>query len=129
VCARRRDLPTGGRDAWFNARGLARAGRVSRAGLAAPLRQALKQQALAVTWKVDGQGRCQVEKKEEVKKRLGRSPDDLDALNLAYLTPPNYIPEWIDTARRPPGPTPEAARERLRPRPGWEETRRRLYGR
>ena len=25
-----------------------------------------------------------VEKKEETKKRLGRSPDDMDALNLAY---------------------------------------------
>src|SRR5262245_20448114 len=94
---------------------------------AAAVRQALTPQALAVTGKGDGQGRCQVEK--EVKTRRGCSPDDRDALNLAYLATPPCTPEWLDTPRRPPGPTPEAAREWLRPGLGWEATRRRLYGR
>jgi hypothetical protein len=44
----------------------------------------LKRQALAPTWKVDGQGRRVVESKDETKKRIKRSPDDMDALNLAY---------------------------------------------
>ena len=44
----------------------------------------LKRQALAPTWKLDGQGRRVVESKDETKKRIKRSPDDMDALNLAY---------------------------------------------
>ena len=45
---------------------------------------ALKQQAMAPKWKMGPKGQRVVEKKEETKKRLGRSPDDMDALNLAY---------------------------------------------
>ncbi|HZY87449.1 MAG TPA: hypothetical protein VFE78_21610, partial [Gemmataceae bacterium] len=30
-------------------------------------------------------GRRTVEKKEETKKKIGRSPDSMDAMNLAYL--------------------------------------------
>ena len=33
-------------------------------------------------------GRVKIEKKEETRKRLGRSPDDADALLLAYYSPP-----------------------------------------
>src|SRR5262245_11195486 len=90
---RSNDYPNVRSELWFNAAELARAGRLSVAGLPQEVRQTLKQQALAVTWKVDGQGRCQVEKKEEVKKRLGRSPDDIDAVNLAFweATAPAYV--------------------------------------
>jgi hypothetical protein len=35
-------------------------------------------------WDTDPQGRIRVEKKEEIIKRLGRSPDNADALLLAY---------------------------------------------
>jgi len=75
---------------------------VSFAGLPPEIRQTLRQQALAVTWKVDGQGRCQVERKEEVKKRLGRSPDDMDAVNLAYreMTAAGIVVVRFDDARR-----------------------------
>lgn len=41
-------------------------------------------QLIAPTWKPDGAGRVQVEKKDETKKRLKRSPDDADAWLLAY---------------------------------------------
>jgi hypothetical protein len=39
---------------------------------------------LAPTWRLDSQGRRVVEAKERTKSRLSRSPDDMDALNLAY---------------------------------------------
>ena len=44
----------------------------------------LRRQAMAPTWKVDAQGRRVVEPKADTKKRIGRSPDDMDALNLAF---------------------------------------------
>lgn len=44
----------------------------------------LKMQALAPKWKMDSRSRRVVEAKEVTKKELGRSPDDMDALNLAY---------------------------------------------
>lgn len=44
----------------------------------------LRRQAMAPTWKLDSEGRRVVEPKEKTKKRLKRSPDDMDALNLAY---------------------------------------------
>lgn len=41
-------------------------------------------QLLEPRWDVDAQGRIRVEKKEEIIKRLGRSPDNADALLLAF---------------------------------------------
>lgn len=38
---------------------------------------------VAAKWKPDPRGRCLVEPKDEIKKRLGRSPDRADALSLA----------------------------------------------
>ncbi|HKV42544.1 MAG TPA: hypothetical protein VJX67_25305 [Blastocatellia bacterium] len=35
-------------------------------------------------WALDSAGRRVIEKKEVTKKRIKRSPDDADALNLAY---------------------------------------------
>ena len=43
----------------------------------------LEGELVAATFKFDARGRYQVEKKEEIKKRLGRSPDKSDALQLA----------------------------------------------
>lgn len=45
-------------------------------------------QLIAPTWKPDSAGRHQIEPKRETKKRLQRSPDDADALLLAFYTPP-----------------------------------------
>jgi hypothetical protein len=42
----------------------------------------------APRWREDKTGRIVVEAKAEVRKRLGRSPDDADALLLAFYTPP-----------------------------------------
>jgi hypothetical protein len=38
----------------------------------------------AIRWKVDSRGRVELEPKEETKARIGRSPDDADALMLAF---------------------------------------------
>lgn len=40
-------------------------------------------------WKMDSRGRRMVEPKDEFKKRIGRSPDLADALNLAFAPAPN----------------------------------------
>lgn len=45
------------------------------------------QQLIAPIYKLDSLGRIQVEPKAETIKRLDRSPDDADALNLAYYEP------------------------------------------
>ena len=47
-------------------------------------RARLRQQLLAPTWDPDKSGRRKVEPKEDTKEKLGRSPDDADAMNLAY---------------------------------------------
>lgn len=46
--------------------------------------QRLRLQAMAPKWRMTQKGQRQVEKKADTKKRLGFSPDDMDALNLAY---------------------------------------------
>jgi hypothetical protein len=95
-----------------------------------PTRARLRQQLLAPAWGYDERtGRRVVESKDETKKKIGRSPDDADALLLAYLEgisigPPPVIetprPHWNPlggpqewAARRGPG---MSAGERLRER-------------
>jgi hypothetical protein len=78
----------------------------------------LKKQAMAVTWKMDSQGRRVVATKDEMKKIMERSPDGMDAVNLAYYVGEanqNAMPEIIMTrrdplARRGAGPHPNARR-------------------
>src|SRR5262249_49805443 len=79
---------------WLGQVERARAGRLSLARLPAEVRLRLKRQAFAPTWKVNGSGQVQVERKEETQKRLGGgafgdsgSPDGLDSLNLSYMDP------------------------------------------
>lgn len=59
-------------------------GNLSLARLPASTLRELRRQAMAPTWKLDSQGRRVVEPKDDTKKRIKRSPDDMDALNLAY---------------------------------------------
>ena len=51
-------------------------------------------------------GRIKIEKKEDTKKRLGRSPDDADALLLAYYDPPEEQQEGIVVYDDPVGISP-----------------------
>ena len=100
----------------------------------------LRQQLLAPAWEVDSAGRRAVEKKDETKDKIGRSPDDADAFNLAYLEagelsygPPVENPEPVRLGPyQVPVATDAPAREPFTPpedddRPGGE--RPRLYGR
>jgi hypothetical protein len=45
-------------------------------------------QLIAPRYKLDASGRVKIEPKDDTRKRLGRSPDDADALLLAYYVPP-----------------------------------------
>lgn len=76
---RRRD------ELWFQAAERARRGLVQLNLLDRSTRGRLRQQLLAPAWEFDLAGRRVVERKEDTKEKIGRSPDDADALNLAYM--------------------------------------------
>ena len=44
----------------------------------------LASQLCEIRWKPDSKGRVTIESKDDMKKRLGRSPDDADAMAIAY---------------------------------------------
>lgn len=53
-------------------------------------------QLTAPKYKLDSRGRVKVEPKADTKERLGRSPDDADALLLAFYEPPIDPPDEIE---------------------------------
>lgn len=63
----------------------------------------LRRQALVPTWDFDARQRRRVQQKDEIKDDLGRSPDGMDALNLAYSPDGGYysIPEIIAPRQKP----------------------------
>ncbi|HJZ91433.1 MAG TPA: hypothetical protein VKE40_11210 [Gemmataceae bacterium] len=69
---------------WFVTSEWARRGRLDGSRLDAETRDKLRRRAMAPTWKLDADGRRVVEPKDKIKTRLGRSPDGMDAMNLAY---------------------------------------------
>jgi len=52
-------------------------------------------QLLEPRWEIDAQGRIKVEKKDDVRARLGRSPDNADALLLAFYRGERTRLRWI----------------------------------
>lgn len=69
---------------WFTVAERAERGELSLIHLPPDTLRELKRQAMAPTYSVDGDGRRVVEAKDVTKKRIKRSPDGMDALNLAY---------------------------------------------
>lgn len=69
---------------WFALAARARRGDLDLSRLPVHARSLIRQQAMAPTWRIDAQGRRVVEPKDAMKKRLRRSPDDMDAINLAF---------------------------------------------
>jgi len=69
---------------WFRVAAKARAGLVYLGDLDGPTARRLKKQLLAPEWNLDASGRRKVEPKEDTKEKIGRSPDDADAFNLAH---------------------------------------------
>lgn len=80
---------------WFGVAERANDGRLALARLDDATRRELRRQALMPTWKLDSQGRRVVESKDDTKKRLKRSPDDMDAANLAYA-PSRRVSSYVD---------------------------------
>ncbi len=78
------DYPNIRSELWFHTATLARAGLMSVGGLSQDVLARLEQQAMAPEWRVDAAGRRVVEPKDATKHKIGRSPDDVDACNLAY---------------------------------------------
>jgi hypothetical protein len=113
------DYPNVRSELWFVVADRARRGELSLAALPAKVRMELRLQALAPTWKLDSAGRRVVEKKEDTKKKIGRSPDGLDAMNLSFYRPASLgVGQFV-----PQQPTPEpTARDS-------SAARRGLYGR
>ncbi|HEU4967305.1 MAG TPA: hypothetical protein VFT53_07620 [Candidatus Saccharimonadales bacterium] len=54
-------------------------------------------QLLDPKWELTPKGQILIEKKDEIRKRLGRSPDNADALLMAFYTPPSVgsLNEWF----------------------------------
>lgn len=93
--------------------------------------QRIKLQAVAPTWKMDSVGRRVVEAKADTKKRLGRSPDDMDAMNLAYYEFGFEAPQALDLPlydKSRTSPTSDAYRESGQAA-AREGRGRRLFGR
>jgi hypothetical protein len=55
-------------------------------------------QLLEARYSHDLKGRVKVEPKDDIRDRLGRSPDDADALLLAYYTPKSSATDWFEAA-------------------------------
>lgn len=70
---------------WFQTADRARMGRVGLARLDKAVHERLRTQLLTVTYGLNSAGMRVVEPKDVTRERIGRSPDDADALNLAYL--------------------------------------------
>jgi hypothetical protein len=73
---------------WFHGQKLARAGLVDLSRLPVTHREEIRRQLTAQKYDLDPKGRRVCEKKDEVKKRLKKSPDDADALLLCYFPTP-----------------------------------------
>lgn len=53
-------------------------------------------QLLEPRYELDLKGRIKVELKDEIRKRIGRSPDNADALLLAFYQPQAYATDWFE---------------------------------
>ncbi len=85
---------------WFGLRERARKGQLDLSRLPAKRLAKLKQQALAPIWWPTPDRRRQVESKEDTMDRIGRSPDGLDSMNLAYYSAGGDLPEFIERKTR-----------------------------
>jgi hypothetical protein len=55
-------------------------------------------QLLETHYEHDLKGRTKIEPKDEIRKRIGRSPDNADALLLAYYHPKSGATDWFEAA-------------------------------
>ena len=76
---------------WFNALFLAREGKIDTGYLDDDTRNELGRQAGMVEYAINTAGELQAESKDDLKKRLKRSPDGMDAMNLGVLPRPTGV--------------------------------------
>jgi len=84
----RKGYPNRRSELWFATAQRASEGRLDLSRLPPESRLLIQRQVMAPVYELDGQGRRVVEAKSITKRRLGRSPDDADALNLAFASGP-----------------------------------------
>jgi len=72
---------------WFMMAERAREGRLDTSMIPQSQRSLLESQLTGPKYKIDSHGRRVVEPRKDIKKRLGRSPDDADAVILAFAPP------------------------------------------
>lgn len=98
---------------WFDTAYRAKQGLLSIRELPQDVRGRLRIQALTPTYEVDPAGRRVVEPKEVSKAELGRSPDDMDGMNLAYCEQRTPGPiSAVEDVKRNAEPTRESAASR-----------------
>jgi hypothetical protein len=81
------DYPNRRSELWFTVAEMAMENRLDLSRLDPDTLRELRRQAMAPIWKMDSAGRRVVEPKDQTKKRIKRSPDGMDALNLSYSVP------------------------------------------
>lgn len=100
---------------WFTVAERAKQGALDVSRLDSETRRRLQVQALAPEWAPDARGRRRLEPKSKTKERCqGRSPDDLDALNLAFYPHGQAVPQVHKASERPT--VMQRDRERVRSR-------------
>ncbi len=107
---------------WFMLAERARLGRLALGKLDRESLHGLKSQAMAPEWKQDAAGRRVVEMKDVTKEKIGRSPDEMDCVNLAFHESTLFDPPPVLPPQDRPSVTSEEWREERQPR-------RKLFGR
>lgn len=87
------DYPARRDELWFTVAEMARCGELDLSRLSVETLDTMQTQALAPLYRLDSKGRRVVEPKDETKKKIGRSPDSLDAMNLAYAAGETFTVE------------------------------------
>lgn len=106
------DYPNKRSELWFSLTKQAKKQQADISRLPKEVRERLRTQAMSPEWKLDAYGRRVVEPKDMTKLKLGRSPDDMDGMNLAY-----YQPSGVGVMQAVETPRPER-------RPSVEQTAR-----
>lgn len=88
------EYPNRRSEAWFATAEMADLGRIDLSLLPDDAKKLLRAQAMGPEWSLDPLGRRVVEPKDKTRKRLRRSPDDMDAFNLAFAPAAQVVWSW-----------------------------------
>lgn len=100
-----KEYPNRRSELWFAVAEMARDNQLDLSRLSEEVQEDACKQAMQVSWSFDSRGRRVVMSKDEMKAKMGRSPDTMDSLNLAYapgmIDPLNDLPEVIYRRQNP----------------------------